>query len=94
MDGVLCLLRNTWCEEEEKDEEEEEKGARLNWYKEQSEFEGCAAPTYHHWAEVALPMSELTKPAPRGLLLIINHSSSNIVAFSFHAGDDDMIFAA
>eukprot|EP00983_Pelagomonas_calceolata_P131717 1161803-Pelagomonas_calceolata.AAC.14 len=41
----------------------------------------------------SLPMSVLTKPAPQGLLLSFDdHSSSDIVIFSFHAGDN-MILA-
>eukprot|EP00983_Pelagomonas_calceolata_P047044 1140439-Pelagomonas_calceolata.AAC.1 len=51
--GVLCLLRNTWCEEEE----EEEEGAGI--------WRLCCVNLRRSF----LSMSTLTKPAPKGLLL-------------------------
>eukprot|EP00983_Pelagomonas_calceolata_P125439 1161212-Pelagomonas_calceolata.AAC.9 len=44
---------------------------------------------------VSLPMSVFTNPAPQGLqqILVHDHSSSNIVAFSLYAGEN-MILAA
>eukprot|EP00983_Pelagomonas_calceolata_P044872 1139480-Pelagomonas_calceolata.AAC.2 len=57
------------------------------------EFGGCAAPT-HPISESSLPMSALTKPAPRAFTNSFDyHPSRNIVAFHFCAGDD-MISAA